>query len=47
MANSTVYQSKWKQIVESRRAKPDISLSPNPLLKFYEESVMSQIPVLT
>ena len=28
MANSTVCQSKWKPIVEPRRAKPDISSSP-------------------
>ena len=34
MANSTVCQSKWKPIVEPRRAKPkDISSSPNPLVK--------------
>ena len=35
MANSTVCQSKWKPIVEPRRAKQvkDISSSPNPLVK--------------
>ena len=33
MANSTLCQSKWKPIVEPRRAKPDISSSPNPLVK--------------
>ena len=33
MANSTVCQSKWKPIAEPRRAKPDISSSPNPLVK--------------
>ena len=40
MANSTVCQSKWKPIVEPRRAKPkDISSSPNPRVKVYEEAV--------
>ena len=40
MANSTVCQSKWKPIVEPRRAKPNISSSPNRLVKFYEEAVI-------
>ena len=38
MANSTVYQSKWKPIVEPRRAKPKTyRQAPTHWLKFYEE----------
>ena len=33
MANSTLWQNKWKPIVEPRRAKPKKSSSPNPLVK--------------
>ena len=41
MANSTVYQSKWKPIVETRRAKPKTyRQAPNNWLKFYEEAVI-------
>ena len=38
MANSTVSQSKWKPIVEPRRAKPKTyRQAPTHWLKFYEE----------
>ena len=37
MANSTVCQSKWKPIVEPRRAKRQ---APTHWLKFYEEAVI-------
>ena len=41
MANSTVYQSKWKPIVKSRRAKPKTyRQAPTHWLKFYEEAVI-------
>ena len=41
MANSTVYQSKWKPIVEPRRAKPKTyRQAPTHWLKFYEEVVI-------
>ena len=41
MANSTVCQSKWKPIVEPRRAKPKTYLqAPAHCLKFYEETVI-------
>ena len=41
MANSTVCQSKWKPIVEPRRAKPKTYLqAPTHWLKFYEEAVI-------
>ena len=41
MANSTVYQSKWKPIVEPRRAKPKTyHQAPTHWLKFYEEAVI-------
>ena len=43
MANSTVCQSKWKPIVEPRRAKPKtmtLSQAPTHWLKFYEEAVI-------
>ena len=40
MANSTVCQSKWKPIVEPRRAKPKTyRQAPTHWLKFYEEAV--------
>ena len=40
MANSTVCQSKWKPIVEPRRAKPKTyRKAPTHWLKFYEEAV--------
>ena len=39
MANSTVCQSKWKPIVEPRRAKPKTCRqAPTHWLKFYEEA---------
>ena len=39
MANSTVCQSKWKLIVEPRRAKPKTYRQvPTYWLKFYEEA---------
>ena len=39
MANSTVCQSKWKPIVEPRRAKPKtFSQAQIHWLKFYEEA---------
>ena len=41
MANSTVCQSKWKPIVEPRRAKPKTYRhAPTHWLKFYEEAVI-------
>ena len=41
MANSTVCQSKWKPVVEPRRAKPKTSRqAPTHWLKFYEEVVI-------
>ena len=41
MANSTVCQSKWKPIVEPRRAKlKTYRLAPTHWLKFYEEVVI-------
>ena len=39
MANSTVCQSKWKQIVEPRRAKPKTyRQAPTHWFQFYEEA---------
>ena len=41
MANSTVCQSKWKPIVEPRRAKSKTyRQAPTHWLKFYEETVI-------
>ena len=41
IANSTVCQSKWKPIVEPRRAKPKTyRQAPTHWLKFYEEAVI-------
>ena len=41
MANSTVCQSKWKPIVEPRRAKPETyRQAPTHWLKIYEEAVI-------
>ena len=41
MANSTVCQSKWKPIVEPRRAKSKTyRQAPTHWLKFYEEAVI-------
>ena len=41
MANSTVWQSKWKPIVEPRRVKPKTNRqAPAHWLKFYEEAVI-------
>ena len=41
MANSTVCQSKWKPIVEPRRAKPKTyRQAPTHWLRFYEETVI-------
>ena len=41
MTNSTVCQSKWKPIVEPRRAKPKTyRQAPTHCLKFYEETVI-------
>ena len=41
MANSTVFQSKWKPIVEPRRAKPKTNRqAPTHWFKFYEEAVI-------
>ena len=41
MAKSIVCQSKWKPIVEPRRAKPKTyRQSPTHWLKFYEEAVI-------
>ena len=41
MANSTVCQSKWKPIVEPRRAKPKTyRQAPTHWLEFYEEAVI-------
>ena len=45
MANSTVCQSKWKPIVEPRRAKPKTyRQAPTHWLKFYEEAVIESGP---
>ena len=47
MANSTVSQSKWKPIVEPRRAKPKTyRQAPTHWLKFYEEAVIESESVL-
>ena len=41
MANSTVCQSKWKPILEPRRAKPKTyRQAPTYWLKFYEEAII-------
>ena len=41
MANSAVCQSKWKPIVEPRRAKPKTNRQAQThWLKFYEEAVI-------
>ena len=41
MANSTVWRSKWKPIVEPRRAKPKTCRqAPTHWLMFYEEAVI-------
>ena len=41
MANSTVWQSKWKPKVKPRRAKPKTNRQdPTYWLKFYEETVI-------
>ena len=41
MANSTVFLSEWKQIVEPQRAKPKTyRQAPSHWLKFYEETVI-------
>ena len=41
MANYTVCYSKWKPIVEPRRAKPKTyRQTPTHWLKFYEEAVI-------
>ena len=41
MAISTVWQSKWKPIVEPRRAKPKANRqAPTHWLKFYDEAVI-------
>ena len=41
MSNSTVCQSKWKPIVEPRRAKPKTyRQAPNHWLNFYEEAII-------
>ena len=41
MANSTVCHSKWKPIVEPRRAKRKTNRqAPTQWLKFYEEAVI-------
>ena len=42
MDNSTLCQSKWKPIVEPRRAKPKTyHQAPTHWLKFYEEAVIA------
>ena len=47
MSNSTVCQSKWKPVVEPRRAKPKTyRQAPTHLLKFYEEAII-QFKALT
>ena len=43
MANSTVCQSKWKPIVEPRRAKPK-TYRQAPTHWFYEEVVIESEP---
>ena len=41
MANSSVHQSKWKPIVEPRRAKPKTyHQAPTYWLQFYEEAII-------
>ena len=41
MNNSTVCQSKWKPIVEPRRAKPKTyRQAPTHRLKFYEQAII-------
>ena len=41
MANSAVCQSKWKAVVEPRRAKPKTyRQAPTHQSKFYEEAVI-------
>ena len=41
MANSTVYQSKWKSIVEPRRAKiKTYRQAPTHWVKLYEEAAI-------
>ena len=41
MASSTICQSKWKPIVEPRRAKPNTyRQAPTHWFKFYEEAVI-------
>ena len=40
MANSNVCHSKWKPIIEPRRAKPKYRQAPTHWLKFYEEAVI-------
>ena len=45
MTNSTVCQSKWKPIVEPRRAKPKTyRQAQTHWLKFYEEAVIEWGP---
>ena len=40
MANSTVWKSKWKPMVEPRQAKPKTNRqAPTHWLKFYEEAI--------
>ena len=42
MSNFNVWQSKWKPIVEPRRAKPKTyRQAPTHWLKFYEEAVIT------
>ena len=44
MANSTVCQSKWKSIVEPRRAKPrTYRQAPSHWLTFYEVLIIMKI----
>ena len=44
MATSTVRQSKWKPIVEPRRAKPKTyRQAPTHWLKCYEEAVIDNV----
>ena len=41
MANSTVWQSKWKPVFEPRWAKPKVyRQAPTHWLKFYEETAI-------
>ena len=45
MAKSTVCQSKWKPIVEPRRAKPKTCRqAPTHWLKFYEQAIIESEP---